>query len=83
MAFALAPGGGDRDIGDRVAGAEEGHGNRGGVGEAVGQEVEEFTELVGAHRPEAGGQVSDAVAGHPTGDPVVDAVGQIAAQRGL
>ena len=83
VTFPLASGGSDRDIGDRVASAEESHGDGGGVGEAVGQEVEEFAEFVGAHRPKAGGQVSDVVASYPTGDPVVETVGQVAAQRGL
>ena len=69
LAFAAAPAGSNRDVGDRKPGPEKGHGAGGGVGKAVGQQVEKLAEVPGAHRAKARGQILDAVAGHPGGCP--------------
>jgi hypothetical protein len=45
--------------------------------------VQEFAELGGAHGAEAGGEVEDAVAGHPARQPVVERIGQAPVGIGL
>lgn len=76
-------GGMDRDIADRVAGAEEGHRDGGGVGEPVRQEIQEAFEALGAHHAEAGGQVENLVARDQGRESIVEAVGERAADAGL
>lgn len=73
----------DGHVGYGVGAAEERHGGGGGVGESVGQKVQELAELLGAGGAEAGGEIQDAVAGHVAGQPVVEAVGQATVEIGL
>ncbi len=70
-------------IGYRVAAAEECHGAGSRVGEAVGQEVEKLAKLVSLDGSEAGGQVGDGVSGHLARQPVVETIGETAADAGL
>lgn len=73
----------DRDIADRVAGAEEGHGDGRRVREAVRQKIEKALEALRTDRAEAGGEVHDLVTGDQGREPIVEAVGKRPADAGL
>ncbi len=83
MALADAPCRHDGHIGHRVGAAEKRHGAGGGVREPVGQQMNEFAELVGPRCAKAAGEVEHGVVGHPARQAVVQAVGQATAHTGL
>ena len=80
VAFAAAPPGPDRDVGHRKPGAEKGHRAGGGVGKAVGQQIEEFAKMASADGAKAGGEILNVVPGHPGGQAVVAVIGETSAQ---
>ena len=65
----------DGDKAYRITRAEEGHGRRGGVTEAVGQQVEKAQKLAPVHRTEPRGEVVNAPIYHPAGQTVIQRVG--------
>ena len=80
LSFAASAQGLDRNVADRQAGAKEGHGAGGRVGELVGQQVQEFPEMSCPGSAKPGCQVFNGIACHPRSQPVIECVTDAAGQ---